>query len=50
MTDEDYVPAGTVPRGHIGNFIFVGTILAVGVFVPAWLVEKWRNRRKKEDN
>jgi len=46
---EGYVPTGEGPRGTLANFLFVGGIISLGVFVPSFLFERIVRRRGKEE-
>jgi len=45
---EGYVPSGEAPRGTLANFLFVGGIISLGVFVPSFLFERMVRRNRKE--
>jgi hypothetical protein len=38
--EEGYIPAGEVPRGTLANFLFVGAIISLGIFIPSFIFEK----------
>jgi hypothetical protein len=46
---EGYVPSGDAPRGTLANFLFVGGIISLGVFVPSLLFERRVRKKGKED-
>ncbi|KAH7356673.1 DnaJ domain-containing protein [Rhexocercosporidium sp. MPI-PUGE-AT-0058] len=48
VMEDRHVPAGEVPRSMLANFLFVGGILSLGVFVPSLLFEKMTRRGKGE--
>jgi hypothetical protein len=43
----NYVPTEP-PRGTLANFLFVGGIISLGVFVPSFFFEKMVRRNKAE--
>ncbi len=46
--EDRHVEAGEVPRSMLANFLFVGGIISLGVFVPSFLFEKMTRRGKNE--
>ncbi|KAH9223566.1 hypothetical protein DL95DRAFT_379558 [Leptodontidium sp. 2 PMI_412] len=46
--EDRQVPAGEVPRSMLANFLFVGGILSLGIFVPSLLFEKMTRRGKND--
>lgn len=46
--DGHEMPGVDVPRGTLANFLFVGGIISLGVFVPTFLFEKSATRNKKD--
>lgn len=36
-------------RGTFVNFIFVGSIISLGVFIPSFIIEKFRRKKTKAD-
>ncbi|CAL3967443.1 unnamed protein product [Diplocarpon coronariae] len=38
--EDRQVPAGEMPRSMLANFLFVGGILSIGIFVPSLIFEK----------
>ena len=44
---EDHVPVGET-RGTLANFLFVGGIVSLGVFVPSFLFERFTRNAKSE--
>jgi hypothetical protein len=47
--EEGYVPSGEAPRGTLVNFLFVGGIISLGIFVPSLLVQRMVRRQGKEE-
>lgn len=43
----DYVPS-EAPRGMLANFLFVGGIISLGVFIPSYLFEKMARKNRNE--
>ena len=46
-TSQDYTPVGET-RGTLANFLFVGGIISLGVFVPSYLFERFTRKAKAE--
>lgn len=44
---EDYIPERET-RGTLANFLFVGGIISLGVFVPSYLFERFTRKTKSE--
>jgi curved DNA-binding protein CbpA len=45
----EYVPSGESPRSTLANFLFVGGIISLGIFVPSFLFERMVRRKGKEE-
>jgi hypothetical protein len=45
----EYVPSGESPRSTLANFLFVGGIISLGIFVPSFIFEKMMARRKRKE-
>jgi hypothetical protein len=46
--EDGYVPSGEVPRGTMANFLFVGGIIGLGIFVPSLLFQRMTRKGKEE--
>jgi hypothetical protein len=38
--EGEWVPSGESPRSTLANFLFVGGIISLGIFVPSFVFEK----------
>jgi hypothetical protein len=49
--EDGWIPGGEGPRGTLANFLFVGGIISLGIFIPSFLFEKIvrSNRKDKGD-
>jgi hypothetical protein len=45
----EYVPSGESPRSTLANFLFVGGIISLGIFVPSFVFEKLVKKKGKEE-
>jgi hypothetical protein len=44
--EKGWVPSGEAPRGTFTNFLFVGGIISLGIFVPSFLFENIMRSKK----
>jgi len=47
--NQGHVPSGEMPRGTLGNFLFVGGIISLGIFVPSLLFERMVRKKGQEE-
>jgi len=45
----EYVPSGESSRSTLANFLFVGGIISLGIFVPSFLFERTVRKTRKEE-
>jgi hypothetical protein len=38
--EDGWIPEQGAPRGTLANFLFVGGIISLGIFVPALVIER----------
>jgi hypothetical protein len=46
--EDRYVPSGQTERGTLADFLFVGGIIGLGVFLPSWMFQKMARNGKEE--